>query len=128
MSNNTKEIEKPIKDKSSGFWGFRFIHRLTRIGSNISEHSTVKEILTKRATNLLRAVSKIIEHTIVTLAALGSMKIVHLALDSWLGKDFAFFDYSYLKVKYFIDAADIAILIRLILALVLDVWKISKKS
>ena len=76
--------------------------------------------------NLKESLAKIVEHTVVTLLALGSMALIHFTLKKLLGDDAKFFDY--LKVKFFIDAADVAILLRLVIVLLFDIWKIFKRD
>ena len=76
--------------------------------------------------NLKESIIKILEHTVVTLLALFSMALIHFALKQLLGDDATFFDY--LKVRYFIDAADIAILLRLIVVLVFDIRKVFREK
>ena len=73
---------------------------------------------------LIESLSKIIEHTLVTMAALLSMSLINIALKYLLGEEAVLFDF--LKVRYFIDAADVAILVRLPIVLFLDIWKIWK--
>jgi hypothetical protein len=75
---------------------------------------------------LTESLTKLIEHTVVTIAALLSMFLIHLALKYLLGEDAILLDF--LKVRYLIDIADIAILIRLPIVLLLDIWNIFKNK
>jgi hypothetical protein len=89
-----------------------------------SEQADVSLLVRARTSPLplsLKNVTEIGEHTIAFLAAIVSIWIVHLALGYLLGHDATFYDR--IPVRYVIDTGHLAVLIRFVWKLVLQIGK-----
>lgn len=72
----------------------------------------------------------IVGHTVVIIIALLSIYFIHVFLDKLLGKDEILL--GFIKVKYIIDAGDLAVLLSWLLVVVFNsykiIWKMLKKK
>lgn len=76
--------------------------------------------LIKMLLRLRRKLLDLIYETIVMIAYLGAIAILHIALDNWLGKEVKFFDY--LPISHIIDFGHVLVIGKFLLEIAKDVY------